>query len=275
VQAGHTRMRLGRTVAIGIATLGSGDAHGDEPPSTEPERDHRQVLPGGLVLEGVAAPSLEPTAAMGAALELNRRFGAFRALLRFRGVSDPGAPDEPGATFGAAGLGVAYDTRDTPLLPRRGSHLEAVIERGANRFERRALVAEHARSIGPLTLRIHVHADSMRTGDPEGVAAVALPGLGVRGHGFAPRAPLVSQVEAMTRVELEAPIARRLAFAAWYDAGWRRTGDRDGTTTEGVRHAAGAGLIWRLPSGALRIDVAQPLASHRGAEVTLGVSWSF
>jgi outer membrane protein insertion porin family len=173
------------------------------------------------------------------------------------------------ATLGA---GIEYDTLDSPLLPRRGTRLELFGERAdrrlgsAHELWRAGAVVEHARPIGPLTLRLHGHATYVRSRDPMGVPlAFRLQHEGhamVRGYALDTANPLGDNAEAVGRAELELPLIPKLgiSLAGFADAGLRYTADSAwGPRGALLQRSVGVSLIWRSPIGPLRFDWAFPL----------------
>ncbi|MBS1118366.1 MAG: outer membrane protein assembly complex, YaeT protein [Deltaproteobacteria bacterium] len=141
--------------------------------------------------------------------------------------------------------GIVHDTLDQHALPLHGTYLHLFAERADRQlgseydFDRFGAVADHARSLGPFTLRLHGHATYVRT-------------LGSQG----------SNLAAIGRVELELPVWRRagLSIAGFVDAGVRSNEDASwGPIASSLQRSVGLSIIWRSPLGPLRFDVAFPL----------------
>ena len=177
------------------------------------------------------------------------------------------------ATLGA---GLEYSTLDAPMLPRRGSRLALFAERadrrlgGDHELLRAGGVAEHARPLGPFTLRLHGHATAVRSRDPMGVPlAFRLPHEGhaeVRGYGLETGSPIGDNVETVGKIELELPIIPKLglSLAGFADAGLRYNTDAAwGPRSALLQRSVGVSLIWRSPIGPLRFDWALPLDGDR------------
>lgn len=173
------------------------------------------------------------------------------------------------ATLGA---GLEYSTLDTPLLPRRGTRLEIFGERADRRLGsdhellRAGGLVEHARPLGPFTLRLHGHATYVRSRDPMGVPlAFRLQHEGhamVRGYALEAGNPLGDNVELVGRAELELPLIPKwgLSLAGFADAGLRYNADAAwGPRNALLQRSVGVSLIWRSPIGPLRFDWAFPL----------------
>jgi outer membrane protein insertion porin family len=185
------------------------------------------------------------------------------------------------ATLGA---GVAYDTRDSPL-PTRGTHLElfgdvADRELGSDyQLARAGAVLDHARPLGPFTLRVHGHAGFVMSRDPSGVPlAERLQYAGnadVRGFGLGTLGTYGSNADAIGRGELELPVFSRvgISVAGFADAGVVYNADAMwGPVGARAVRSVGFGLIWRSPIGPLRFDYAFPLdGSVRGCHFLFGL----
>ena len=220
----------------------------------------------------------------GGAVTLGKRVArATRVYVRYRVEQvavDPGAAgrlETATANLGEGllatlGAGLEYSTLDAPLLPRRGTRLELFGERAdrrlgsAHELVRAGGVVEHARPLGPFTLRLHGHATYVRSRDPMGVPlAFRLQHEGhamVRGYALDAGNPLGDNAELVGRAELELPLIPKwgLSLAGFADAGLRFNTD----AAWGPRHAllqrsVGVSLIWRSPIGPLRFDWAFPL----------------
>jgi outer membrane protein insertion porin family len=233
----------------------------------------------------------------GGAVTLGKRLSrTTRVYARYRieevavELSDPAAGRMEPATMAAAsagsnlgegllatlGAGLEYSTLDAPMLPRHGSRLALFAERADRRLGsdhellRASGVAEHARPLGPFTLRLHGHATAVRSRDPMGVPlALRLLHEGhasVRGYALETGSPIGDNVEAVGRVELELPIIPKLglSLAGFADAGLRYNTDAAwGARSTLLQRSAGVSLIWRSPIGPLRFDWAVPLDGDR------------
>lgn len=185
------------------------------------------------------------------------------------------------------GAGIAYSTLDAPLLPRRGSRLELFAERADRRLGsehelvRARAVAEHARPLGPFTLRLHGSATAVRSNDPMGVPLAFR--LQHEGHADVRGYPLGAggaagaaggNLEALGRIELELPIVPKwgLSIAGFADAGLRYNDDAAwGPRGALLQRSVGVSIIWRSPIGPLRFDWALPLdGERRGAQFLFG-----
>lgn len=193
-------------------------------------------------------------------------------------------------TVATLGAGLVHDTLDERYLPRRGTRVELFADRADRRwgssydFERTGGSLDLARSVGPLTLRLHGHATYLRSRGPMGVPlSERLQHDGhaeVRGYALDSLPALGSNLEAVGRVELELPIWRKagLSIAGWADAGLRHNTDEmyGPTASPLVQRSLGLSLIWRSPIGPLRFDVAFPLDGRdrdRQFLFGLGGSW--
>lgn len=222
---------------------------------------------------------------VGGALTVGQRIGrATRVYLRY-GVEQVGValdggsdaarlatpPSRGDGRLATLGAGLDYDTRDALALPTRGTHLALFAERGAgwlgsdHDLVRLTASAEHARSLGPFTLRVAGRGAFVHGDGPGGVPLserLQYGGLGeVAGYGLdAPFAARGAEYQASGRVELELPVWRGVSIAGFADAGVR--GNRDpawGPTGAEVYRSVGASIIWRSPLGPLRFDWAIPL----------------
>jgi outer membrane protein insertion porin family len=194
--------------------------------------------------------------------------GTGEATQRVVGLSNLGD-----GTIATLGGGLVHDTLDTRLLPRRGTRLELFGERADRRwgsdhgFERVGGALDHARPLGPFTLRLHGHAVYVRGLDgtqvPLSERLVHDGHADVRGYALETLSPLGDNLEAIGRVEVELPLWRRagLSIAGWADAGVRHNTDRMWGPTDSplLRRSAGFSIIWRSPIGPLRFDWAVPL----------------
>lgn len=223
-----------------------------------------------------------------------------RAYLRYRGehvtITPEGQLDiertarrftgELGNGFvSALGAGIAWDTRDSRVLATRGSRLELYAEAADrdlgsdHQFLKVAAAADHARPLGPFTLRLAGRATYVTTGAPlserlfhDGHADIRdyrLGSLDDRGANF----------EALGRVELELPVWKRagLSIAGFFDAGVRRNDDIAwGPIGSTLHRSLGMSVIWRSPVGPLRLDVAFPLdGADRDRRVLFGIGFPF
>jgi outer membrane protein insertion porin family len=167
------------------------------------------------------------------------------------------------------GAGIIYDTRDSPSLPRHGTYLELSGDHslGADyRMMRANAALQHARPLGPFTLRASGRASYVHSTDPLGVPlAFRLQHDGhtdVRGYSLDAGSFPGSNVEALGRVEVELPIWKRagLSIAGWADAGFSYNTDPAwGAGDPTVRRSVGFSIIWRSPIGPLQFDWAVPL----------------
>jgi outer membrane protein insertion porin family len=172
--------------------------------------------------------------------------------------------------FASLGAGIEYTTLDTPFLPQRGTRLALFADRADRRLGsdhelvRVGGALEHARPVGPFTLRLQGRASYVHGLDPMGVPlAHRLFHDGhrdVRGYALEQGTLMGDNAEALGRVELELPIwkAAGLSIAGWADAGVRFTTDSafGGSL---LQRSVGFSLIWRSPIGPLRFDFAFPL----------------
>jgi outer membrane protein insertion porin family len=163
------------------------------------------------------------------------------------------------------GGGIAYDTRDSPVVPRHGTLLELSGDRTLGMLRANAAL-QHARPVGPFTLRFSGRASHVHSTDPGGVPlAFRIQHDGhqdVRGYGLDDGALAGSTTEVLGRAEVELPIWKRagLSIGGFADAGlaWNRDaawGPRDAT----LRRSVGASILWRSPVGPLQFDGAVPL----------------
>lgn len=223
-------------------------------------------------------------ATVGGALTVGQAIdGSTRAYLRYRGeriatlYDDPRRPRPEDVTLSALGAGVEYDTRDAGFLPTRGTRLALEVEEADRRLGssvelvRGQVELEHARPLGPLTLRLLGRAAYVRGRDGDVVPLAArfqhepgeLPGypfgtVGVGMDGVSGG----SDGTALGRIELEAPVIRRLGISVAGFAVAAADHNADpmyGATGVTMRRAVGASVIWRSPIGPLRFDWAIPL----------------
>ena len=182
------------------------------------------------------------------------------------------APNLGEGILASLGVGIAYNTLDAPVLARHGTRLELFAERADRRLgseyqlDRVGGLFEHARPLGPFTLRLHGHASLVRSRDPMGVPlAHRLQHDGhaeVRGYALDQGNLVGDNLEAIGRIELELPIWRKagISIAGFADAGLRHNSDMAwGPTSSLLQRSAGVSIIWRSPIGPLRFDVAVPL----------------
>jgi outer membrane protein insertion porin family len=168
----------------------------------------------------------------------------------------PGPPPGDGLLV-TLGAGVEHSTLDDPDLPRRGTRL-AVYGESADpalgsdhRFVRATAALDHARPLGPLTLRLRGRAAWIGGDAPLSERLFHDGHAEVRGYAYETVGdPRGETFEASGRIELEAPLwpALGLSVAGFADAGLRGA------------MSVGASLIWRSPIGVLRFDWAVPLA---------------
>jgi outer membrane protein insertion porin family len=194
---------------------------------------------------------------------------------------DARGADLGGGLLASLRAGIGYDTLDDRFAPRRGSRVEAYAEvsdprLGSDRqLTRFGAALDHARSLGPLTLRLHGRGGYVHSRDSAGVPLSerlqhdghadlrgypmgAIDMVPIGGH----RLSAGSDLELTGRVELEAPLWQRagLYVAVFGDAGLRSNADPAyGETGTSVYPSAGLSLIWRSPIGPLRFDWAVPL----------------
>ncbi len=214
---------------------------------------------------------------------------ATRVFLRYRAEEAAALLDDPFAmrpvdqrfgvhTIAALGAGVEYDTLDERFLPRTGTRLVVdadVADRQLGSdvgLVRVSAALDHARPLGPFTLRLQGRAGYVRgrggdvvplseryqfdghadlRGYPMSAIGVGLDGVA---GGF--------DGEAYARAELELPVIRRagLSLAAFADAGAGYNADATwGPIGATVRRSVGVSIIWRSPIGPLRFDWAMPL----------------
>ncbi len=169
------------------------------------------------------------------------------------------------ATLGA---GIVYDTLDERFLPRRGTRFELFTDRADPRWgsdytlERTGGSVDHARGLGPFTLRLHGHAAYIRGDVPLSERLQHDGHAEVRGYALDSLPPLGSNLEAVGRVELELPVWNKagLSIAGFADAGLRENTDAMyGSTSPLLQRSVGLSIIWRSPIGPLRFDWAVPL----------------
>ncbi|HEU0029657.1 MAG TPA: BamA/TamA family outer membrane protein [Kofleriaceae bacterium] len=190
--------------------------------------------------------------------------------------------------FATLGAGVVYDTRDALALPRHGTRLELFGERADRQWgsdyslDRVGVVGEHARDLGPFTLRLAGRATYVRSRDGMAVPlAYRLQHLGhadVRGFEIGSFGGVGGNIEAIGRAELELPVWKRagLSLAGFHDMGMQQNTDAAwGDTDAIVRRSIGASLIWRSPIGPLRLDVAYPLDGYGPRQFLFTVGGGF
>jgi outer membrane protein insertion porin family len=188
-------------------------------------------------------------------------------------VASPMSPLETSGTGWVNTLGAAltHDTLDSRVAPRRGSRLELAADvsdprlgsSGDASFARFSGALTHAAPLGPFTVRLHGRATYLHA------LAGGIP-LSERlqhdGHADIRGYPLGSlgtpgghDLEALGRIELEAPLvpALGLAVAGFADAGLVH--DRSGPAGATLARSVGLSLLWHSPIGALRFDWAIPL----------------
>ena len=117
-------------------------------------------------------------------------------------------------------------------------------------------VAEHARPLGPFTLRLHGHATAVHSRDPMGVPlAFRLQHEGhaaLRGYALETGTLAGHNVAAVGKVELELPLVPKwgLSVAGFADAGWRYNADAAwGPRGALLQRSVGVSVIWRSPIG--------------------------
>lgn len=176
--------------------------------------------------------------------------------------------------------GAIYDTLDDRILPTRGTRLEAYAETAdrslgsEHEWLRLGGSLDHARPLGPLTLRVHGRADYLRSADGAVPLSARLQHDGhrdIRGYPFGsldelrltPDGAVAAgdNFEGLGRVELELPVWKRagLSIAVFGEAALRGNTDRAwGETGVELYRSAGASIIWRSPIGVLRFDWAIP-----------------
>lgn len=223
-------------------------------------------------------------AAVGGAITIGQQLDrATRAYLRYRGervstlFDDPSRPDPGALTIAALGAGIEYDTRDAAFLPTRGTRIALDVEEADRRLGssvdlvRGRASVEHARPLGPLTLRVsgQIAAVRGRGGDRVPLAERyqhgpgELPGYDLGTFGLAMDGVSGgADGTALGRVELEVPVLPRygLSIAGFATAAADRNADpMYGATGVTLYRAVGASIIWRSPIGPLRFDWAIPL----------------
>jgi outer membrane protein assembly factor BamA len=178
----------------------------------------------------------------------------------------------------ALGAGIVYDTLDDDPWPRHGTRLELYGEHADPRlgstydYVRITASLDHARPLGPFTLRAHGTAGWIRTrdGSPvpwserfqhDGWADLA----GYRWDAFGDEG---ADFEARGRLELELPVWKKagLSVAAFADAGVLGTA---------LHRSVGVSILWRSPIGALRFDWAIPLDGDDAGLVVFGFGIPF
>jgi outer membrane protein insertion porin family len=230
---------------------------------------------------------------VGGAMTVERQVGtSTRAYLRYRvedvaverdgGVpraASPGRPVRDGGLIATLGAGVVHDTLDDPSLPYHGTRLELSGERAdpglgsTHDFVRLSARLDHARPLGPFTLRVHGAAGYIRARNGDVVPLserfqhdgwADLPGYGFGSIGASTAG---GDLEATGRVELELPVWRRagLSVAAFADAGVLYNADPAyGPVGAMVHRAVGLSILWHSPIGVLRFDWAMPLDRRDG-----------
>lgn len=189
----------------------------------------------------------------------------------------------------ALGAGIAWDTRDVPMLATRGSRLELYAE-AANRdlgsdyqFLKVSAAGDHARPLGPFTLRLAGRATYITSRDPGGVPLSERlfhdGHADIRGYRLGSFDDRGANFEALGRVELELPVWKRagLSIAGFFDAGMRTNEDAAwGPIGSTLHRSVGMSVIWRSPIGPLRLDVAFPLdGADRDRKVIFGIGFPF
>src|SRR5262245_39600810 len=188
------------------------------------------------------------------------------------------APLDPGnGVRTSLGAGLAYTTLDMPFLPKRGTRFELYAESSHPALARVHAELDHARPLGPLTLRAHGHATYVRApgGVPLGerlfhdgqVDVLGYP-LGSIGTGYG------DNLEASGRLELEVPLVpcAGLSIAGFAAAGVRYNTDAAYGPVQGLLlRSVGLSLIWRSPIGPLRFDWARPLDGNAGWVFGFGI----
>ena len=184
----------------------------------------------------------------------------------------------------ALGAGIVYDTIGDKPGPSHGTRLELYGEHADPRlgstydYVRITASLDHARPLGPFTLRLHGSAAAVRSRDPMGVPlAFRLQHEGhadVRGYPLGAGGAAGANLEALGRIELELPVFRKLGLsvAGFAEAGLRFNTDAAwGARNALLQRAVGASLIWRSPIGPLRFDWALPQGGERrGAQFLFG-----
>jgi outer membrane protein insertion porin family len=186
-------------------------------------------------------------------------------------------------TIATLGVGLVHDTLDERWLPRRGTRFELFTDRADRRwgsaytFERTGGSFDHARGLGPLTLRLHGHAAYVRGDVPLSERLQHDGHAEVRGYALDSLPRLGSNVEAVGRVELETPSWKGLSIAGWADAGLRENTDpMYGGSSPLLQRSVGLSLIWRSPIGPLRFDWAVPLdGDQRDRQILFGIGGSW
>lgn len=266
------------------------------------------VLGTGITLrtelfnERVRYPGFERSAA-GGALTLERRLGpATRVYARYRlervdldlhpsetyaaahaRTAQPVALGE--GLYGTLGAGLEYSTLDAPV-PRSGTRLHLWVEHADRQLgsdyqlDRMGAELDHARALGPFTLRLHGRATSVTSRDPLGVPLAARlfhdGHRDVRGYALDTGGLPGANLEARGTVELELPVVKKwgLSVAGWADAGLQHGDELAGGAL--VRRSVGLSIIWRSPIGPLRFDWAFPLdGKERGAQFLFGLGGTF
>ncbi len=210
-------------------------------------------------------------------------------------VVEPGSWDPAlmmrGGLLSAVRTGIVYDTRDQPIVPRRGTLAGAWIERADPQLgsdidltRGGAYAAQHV-PLGPLTLHLGGAVEAVTSGDPRGVPLserLQLDGSSEL-RGFSPGSlgpslggvALGGNLKATARGELEFPIASRIGLSGsiFYDAGGVM--DLEGRSGNAAGQSVGVGLTWRSPIGPLQIGVAYPLDGEGEPTIFLGIGMTF
>ena len=217
------------------------------------------------------------------------------APLAAANLGGPGAWDPAlmmrGGLLSALRTGIVYDTRDTPMFPRRGTVAGAWIERADRQLgsdidlTRGAAHASHHVPLGPLTFHLGGTAAAVLSRDPRGVPLserLQLDGSSEL-RGFAPGSlgpslggvALGGNLKATARGELEFPIASRIGLSGsiFYDAGG--VVDLEGRAGSGFGQSVGVGLTWRSPIGPLQVSLAYPIDGEGGPIVLFGIGMTF
>ncbi len=215
----------------------------------------------------------------GGEVEVGKHLGAHtRAYLRYRAeyvttelhaLAAGGPVVDPGDGWQEMlRAGVVHDTLDAPTLPRHGTRLELYAETGTWRGVGASL--DHARDLGPFTLRVHGHADYVQDA-PLSARLMHDGHMDIRGYPLDSISPYGDDLEAIGKVDLELPVwpSAGLSVAVFAEAGVR------GTQLDLYR-SVGASIIWRSPIGPLRFDWAIPLdAADRTPQFLFSVGGGF
>ena len=203
----------------------------------------------------------------GGAITLGRQLdGATRAYLRYR-IEDVAVALDPAPARiapGRLGDGLLATLRAGLVHETRGHRLELWAETADRRLGsdhelmRIGASLDHARPLGPLTLRLHGRGSLVRA--PGGVPLAER--LFHDGHADVRGYPIGAiasgdTFEGLGRAELELPVWRAagLSVAGFADAGLRGSGNADLR----LHRSVGASILWRSPIGPLRFDWAIPL----------------